>query len=306
MDTEATNDRDEPGRTSLTRRRFLLGVGGAVGIAGGGALYASSELDGDFGAYTAPDSFPTVTTRGRINAASTTTDGAEVATSTDSTDKSIETEGSWAFNDAEELFVFVHGFDTDDATARDQAYATAVGLDALRPAAVVAYSWTSDVDWGPAKEIADRNAKPLADWLVEWADEDGRPVHLLGYSLGARVCCETVRTLATNGRGDAVASVSLLGGAIPRDSVERDRHYGDAIHTLDASVANFHNGNDRVLGWIYRLSEQTRAVGQTGIRNRDAAPTGYTDVDVTDSVPDHYSYFQPEEGCLPAVVERIP
>jgi len=296
MDDEIANDRDESERTGLTRRRVLMGVGGAVGLAGGGALYVGSELDGDFGGYTAPDSFPTVTTRGRIDLE---------WTDTDSTEAVIQTEGSWAFGDAEELFVFVHGFDTDDDTARDQAYATAVGLDLLRPAAVVAYSWDSDVDWGEAKRMADRNAVLLADWLIEWADTDGRPVHLLGYSLGARVTCETLFVLTTVGRGDAVASASLLGGAVPHDSIERDTRYGEAIETLDVPVTNFHNGDDRVLGWIYRLSDRTHAVGETGLRNPDAAPAGYTDVDVTGSVPDHYSYFQPDEGCLPQIVEQI-
>jgi pimeloyl-ACP methyl ester carboxylesterase len=203
------------------------------------------------------------------------------------------------------LFVFVHGFDTDDDTARDQAYATQVGLESLRPRPVVTYSWDSDVDWGPAKEIADANAAPLADWLVGWADADGRPVHLIGYSLGARVIGETLRRLAESGQTDVVDSVSLLGGAIPHDSVEREGRYGEAIAALNGPVNNFHNQNDRVLGWVYRLSDSTRAVGQTGIRDSDATPTGYVDVDVTDLVDDHYSYFEPEEGCLPRVVEQL-
>jgi len=278
-------------RLTLTRRRVLLAGGGVAGLAGGGALYVTSALGGDFGDETAPETHPTITTRGRV--------------SPDSSNASPELEGSWD-DESEELFVFVHGFDTDDATARDQAYTTQVGLESLRPAPVAAYSWDSDVDWEPAKELADANAAALADWLVEWADEDGRPVHLIGYSLGARLCVETLEVLTDASQGEVVTSVSLLGGAVPDDSVELEGRYGETIETLEAPVSNFHSGNDRVLSWVYRLSDRTRAVGHHGIADPEAAPVGYTDVDVTDQVEDHFSYFQPEEGCLPQLVEELP
>ena len=280
-------------RFSLSRRRLLLAGGGAVGIAGGGVLYVTRALDGDYGDRTAPADQPTLSTRGQIDPESPDADASVV-----------EVEGTW--DDSDELFVFVHGFDTDDQAARDQAYTTEVGLDELRPAPVAAYSWDSDTDWEPAKTMADANAHALADWLVEWANEDGRPVHLLGYSLGARVCCETLDVLVGRQEGDAVASVSLLGGAVPHDSVEQDRRYGEAIGSVDAPVANFHSRNDRVLGWVYRASDRARAVGHDGIREAQAAPTGYTDVDVTEEVDDHFSYFQPGEGCLPQLVEQLP
>ena len=291
MDSETPADDTEGLRAKLTRRRLLLAGGGAVSLAGGGGLYVTRALGGDFGDETAPDDHPTVVTRGRVDS--------------ESTDTSPEIEGTWN-DESEELFVFVHGFDTDDPTARDQAYTTQVGLEALRPAPVVAYSWDSDVDWGPAKELADANAQVLADWLGEWAAEDGRPVHLVGYSLGARVCLETLRVLVDDGQAEVVDSVSLLGGAVPHDSVKQGDRYGEAIEASDAPVSNFHSDNDRVLSWVYRLSDRTRAVGQRGIANPEAAPDGYTDVDVTDSVDDHFSYFQPGEGCLPQVVDQLP
>lgn len=289
-----TDQSSESDSTGLTRRRLLAGAGAAVAAVGGGGLYVASELQGDFGDYSAPDSFPAVTTRGLVDPDA---ESAETPTA--------EPEGEWAFGEAEELFLFVHGFDTDDDTGRDQGYAMETGLESLRAAPVVTYSWDSDVEWGPAKAMADANAAPLADWLTGWADTDGRPVHVVGYSLGARVSCETLGVLADRGRTDAVASVSLLGGAIPNDSVQQDRRYGEAITAVDLPVTNFHNGDDRVLGWIYRLSDRTQAVGQTGIADSAAAPAGYEDVDVT-HVPDHYSYFQPEEGCLPQLVDRLP
>ena len=295
--SDHASDTDRP---RITRRRLLIAGGGAVGVLGAGGLYVTSELQGDFGDYTAPDSAPAVTTRGRVDPESSgaATESGETATAA--------VDGDLSLDGADELVLFVHGFGTDDPTARDQAYAMATGLEPLRPVPVVAYSWDSDLDWGPAKEMADANAAPLADWLTGWADTDGRPVHVVGYSLGARVTGKALRLLADQGRTDAVASVSLFGGAVPNETIGQDGRYGEAIQTLDAPVTNFHNADDRVLGWLYRLTDQTQAVGQTGLPESATAPAGYTDVNVTDSVTDHYSYFQPEEGCLPAFVDQLP
>ena len=290
MGSEKPDDDTAGLRAKFTRRRLLLAGGGAVGLAGGGGLYVTRALGGDFGDETAPDDHPTVTTRGLVEP--------------DSTDVSPAIEGTW--DDSDELFVFIHGFDTDDPTARDQAYTTQLGLGELRPAPVAAYSWDSDVDWEPAKALADANAQLLADWLGEWDSEDGRAVHLIGYSLGARLCLETLGVLTDDGQQGVVDSVSLLGGAVPHDSVEIGGRYGEAIAAVDAPVSNFHSSNDRVLSWAYRLSDRTRGVGHQGIADPEATPEGYTDVDVTDQVADHFSYFQPGEGCLPQVVDHLP
>jgi len=220
--------------------------------------------------------------------------------------------GSWEFGGADAVVLYVHGLGADAESARDQAYAARLGLEAASEASdgasalpVVGYSWSSNVDWGPAKRTADDNAAPLADWLTAWADDDGRPVHLLAHSLGARVTGAALRELADRGRTDVLASASLFGGAIPRDSVGTEGAYGAAVEALDAPVYNFHSRNDRVLGWVYRASDRTRAVGHGGVSAAATAPDGYADVDVTDLVADHYSYLEPDAGCLPRAVDRI-
>ena len=128
---------------------------------------------------------------------------------------------------------------------------------------------------------------------------------LFAHSLGARVTGATLRELADRGRTDVLASVSLFGGAIPNDSVVVDGRYGSAIAAVDVPVFNFHSQNDRVLGWVYRASDRTRAVGHRGLVSSTTAPAKYTDVEVTDLVADHYSYVEPEEGCLSRVVDRV-
>ncbi|MBP1921429.1 esterase/lipase superfamily enzyme [Halorubrum alkaliphilum] len=275
-----------------------MGGAAGLGLVGGGGLYASRALDGDYGDLRAPGTQPVLSTRGRIDA-----DG-----SSGSGTVSPSVEGSWEFDAADPAFLFVHGFSTGAEAARDQAYTAQVGIRELRPdeeASVVAYSWDSDVGWGDAKRTADANAEPLAGWLIDRADAGGGRVHLLGYSLGARVTGETLRVLDERGRDDVLGSVSLLGGAIPRVSAADDGRYGSAFGSIDAPVRNFHSRNDRVLGWVYRASDRTRAVGHDGLPDAAAAPAGYRDVDVTDLVGDHYSYFQPGEGCLPRVLDGI-
>ncbi|WP_053947044.1 DUF726 domain-containing protein [Halolamina sediminis] len=238
-----------------------------------------------------------VTTRDRLDAADPT-----------------ERVGSWEFEAADAVFLYVHGLGADAESARDQAYTVRLGLAAAMGAGaepdpdappVVGYSWASNADWGPAKRTADANAAPLADWLTAWTEDDGRPIHLFAHSLGARVTGAALRELADRGRTDALASVSLFGGAIPNDSVAADGRYGSAIAAVDAPVFNFHSRNDRVLGWVYRASDGTRAVGHGGLEASASAPAGYADIDVTDLVADHYSYIHPENGSLPRAVDRI-
>ncbi|WP_283404261.1 DUF726 domain-containing protein [Halorubrum sp. DM2] len=220
-----------------------------------------------------------------------------------------ERSGSWAFDGADRVVLYVHGLGADAVSARDQAHTAKLGLDEVLGAAdappVIGYSWASNVDWEPAKRAAADNAAPLADWLTAWADEDGRPVHLFAHSLGARVTGETLRELADRGRTDVLASASLFGGAIPDESVGSDGRYGPAIGALDAPLYNFHSRNDRVLGWVYRASDRTRAVGHGGLPDAATAPDGYANAEVTDLVGDHYSYLEPGEGCLPRAVDRI-
>lgn len=287
-----------------------------LALLGGGALYVQQGLQGDDGDYEAPDEFPVLSTRGVFD-----TEGS-VRPDADGTDP--EKRGDWSFADGSEdgdasadaepdadavadaLVVYVHGLNATKPDALNQAYTTQVALrDADVQHPVVGYSWDSDREWGPAKRTAEANGPALADWLVGWAEDDGRPVHVVGHSLGARVICEALRALADDGHDDALASVSLLGGAIPQDSVQTDGRYGAAIATATPRFANFYSGKDNVLGWIYRVSDGTDAVGHGGIADAERAPAGYEDVDVTDIVGDHYSYYEPGDGCASNIAAQM-
>lgn len=115
----------------------------------------------------------------------------------------------------------------------------------------------------------------------------------------------TLREFADRGRTDAVASVSLFGGAIPNEQCRGRRAIRVGYCGDRRSCFNFYSRNDRILGGVYRASDRTRAVGHGGLEASASAPASYTDVDVIDLVADHYSDAEPKEGCLPRVVGQI-
>jgi hypothetical protein len=135
------------------------------------------------------------------------------------------------------------------------------------------------------------------------------------------VICESLRELASNAESpnqgaenngsqeSVIASVALLGGAIPADSATREGQYGSAIETMAPTFANFYSRNDRVLSWLYRASDLTRAVGSRGVKHSGQMPDlpdgEYLDIDVTESVADHHSYFKSGDGCLSIVAEAV-
>jgi len=97
----------------------------------------------------------------------------------------------------------------------------------------------------------------------------------------------TLREFADRGRTDAVASVSLFGGAIPNDSVGGDGRYGSAIAAIDA-LFQLLQPERPDLGRCIGPRDRTRAVGHGGLEASASAPASYTDVDVIDLVADHY------------------
>jgi Uncharacterized protein conserved in bacteria len=244
-------------------------VAGAVLVVAAGIVgYVRVRLSGDSADRTAPPDFPALTSRETFG-----DDGVAHEPDGDSIE-SLSVEGEYP-EAADEVILFVHGFNTTDSEARDQGYTAQVGVESAAqtteaattlPLPVVVFSWDSDRSWDVAKEVADSNGVLLAKWLADRASH--QQVHLVGHSLGARVICESLRELASNvespdqgGENNAseesvIASVTLLGGAIPAASLARDGRYGSAIETVAPTFANFYSRNDRVLSWVYSRSRR--------------------------------------------------
>ncbi|WP_435363133.1 DUF726 domain-containing protein [Haloarchaeobius sp. DYHT-AS-18] len=288
-----TSDKD-----GLSRRSALKGLA-TTGLALGGlsGIAAAGGSDGD---YQAPADYPLISTRGHFD------DDGNLTSS--GTTYNYYGEGDWAkYTESwhDEIIVFVHGWNQDDSEDQDidGAYTCELALEQNGVSQTnVGYSWDSDRGWWTAVDIAKRNGPKLANWIANWNNNGGDPIRLIGHSLGAQVVASTLANLHAWGYYNAVETASLVGGAIPDQTVSTEDKYGDAIEYSSYSFGNFYNREDDVLDWAYSTAEWDTAVGEQGIQDGLAAPYNYQELDVTQQVPDHGSYYEPGDGCIPEVV----
>jgi esterase/lipase superfamily enzyme len=295
--------------TDANRRQFLK-TAGAVGIAGVTLGTGTAAAGGGAETLSAPDDYPRVSTRDHYEI----TWWGSVERADDESATSYDVRGDWSgLGSAGELLVFVHGWRSDDGSddAIDRAYTAGkaleeVGYDEFD----VAFSWDSDKGggldqgWYEGQEIANRNGSKLANFVTDWNDADGRPVRLVCHSLGAQVTLSALSVLDSWGRANAVRDVVMLGGAADNEACSVGGEYGDGIATAAEEVVNCHKTDDDVLQWAYSIGEFNSAVGETGVEG--TPPGNYRDVNVTDAVPDHYSYPELAEdgGCMDVVVDN--
>lgn len=284
----------------FTRRAFVGGVA-AVGLGSFGVGTAAAGDKGD-GGKSAPSDFPRVTTRGHFE--ENWYGGIELADGHTKYDYEFAGDFSGVFG-GEELLVFCHGWLNDEQGGLDTAYTGVTNLGLLGyDAPGIGYLWDSDtgvLEWGDGTEIAERNGPKLANFLYNLAQESpDTDVRLVAHSLGARVVLRALEVL--NGSGVGVESVSLLGGAADNDAVSTEGRYGADIEASTNRFDNFWKSDDGVLNNLYTTAEFDSACGEEGCEGPE--PANYTDVNV-DYVPDHYSYYYEDEGCLPAVYSRF-
>lgn len=287
-----------------SRRQFMrTTAGAAVGVAGLTATSGTAVAGGDNGSAEAPHDYPLVSTRDHYEIS--WWGSVQQADGHNAYDYDIE--GNWGkYDDAREIAMFVHGWNQDDGDDQDidSAYTCELSLDRNDYDAFnVGFSWDSDKGggldqgWYEATEIADRNGPKLANWV--WNTD--RPIRLVGHSLGARVVLSALETLDYWGATDAVRSATLLGGAADDQSVSTEERYGTAIESVTGQFDNYYKTDDQVLSWAYSLGEFDTAVGEQGIEDGKTPPSNYEDHDVTNTVPDHGSYYEPGDGCMPTV-----
>jgi pimeloyl-ACP methyl ester carboxylesterase len=284
------HDSSQHGAQNVSRRRFLGTA--ATAAAGAGLAVGTSGA-------AATDTYPRVTTRGHYDI----TWYGSVYLTDGHTAWDYDTAGDIPGVDSaapDELLVHVHGwmnepdsaiegFQTAEESYRNNGY----------DGAVIGFSWDSDSSvfgWWDSTEIAESNGLKLANFVNNYRQANpDTTIRLVCHSLGARVTLRCIEVLNANGITDAVQSVSLLGGAADNDAVSTGGRYGPDLASAVGQVDNYWKDGDDVLNWAYTTAEFDSAVGEEGCEGTE--PGNYQDHNV-DYVPDHYSYYEPGEGCI--------
>jgi esterase/lipase superfamily enzyme len=199
----------------------------------------------------------------------------------------------------QDLLIVVHGFNN---TAEKARYKFDIARESLKGAGfkgvIAGYSWDADTQSDPlamtgyheALHNATANGLALARFIVDYkAACPQTRVHLIGYSMGARVALEALHAMSEDMHlpRDVVplSSVHLVGASLQNSDVELGQRYGEAIQARCARLFNYYSPEDNKLGYYYPLKEGNRALGLTGILHKDRSPPNYFEIDARMELP---------------------
>ncbi|MBR5759023.1 MAG: DUF726 domain-containing protein [Thermoguttaceae bacterium] len=165
------------------------------------------------------------------------------------------------------------------------------------------FSWKSNASWDAARTYIDEQGPDeLAEFLRK--SNDLSSVALVGHSLGARLVARTLARLSKEPSKTSfwsrkplnrVSQAFLLGAAIDVD----DPDLPLAAKGVTAPLCNFFSQSDRVLGYLYRVSEQRTPIGLSGMAGScenyiDCAVTGREEswLDFTEKAASILAFFK--------------
>lgn len=207
-----------------------------------------------------------------------------------------------------DLLVVIHGFNNNENKA---LYKFDVAREGLATAgytgALAGFSWDADTQDDPlsatgfheGRANAVANGPKLARFVSDYRARCPRTrIHLLGYSMGARVALEALWAADNDpqlaGAGWRVDSVLLVGAAVDNEEVELGERYGAAIERRAGVVINYYSPRDEKLIRFFPLKEGDRALGQAGSEHPDRAPANYFERDVQAELFDYDSAGRPK------------
>ncbi len=199
----------------------------------------------------------------------------------------------------DDLLLVIHGFNN---TAEKAQYKFGIAAEALAQngyrGVVAGYSWDADTQRDPLAmtgyhaglRSAQANGAMLARFIADYRQRNPQTrVHLLGYSMGARVALEALLALAQDPQcaypGVAVCTVQLVGAAVENEDVELGQRFGDAIARCCGALYNYYSPEDNKLTYYFPLKEGDRALGRTDIEHPERKPQNYNGVNVTFELP---------------------
>ncbi len=171
---------------------------------------------------------------------------------------------------------------------------------------VIGFTWDSGdltVEWDASKKIARMNGAKLAQFTYDYKEKNpDTKIRLISNSLASIIVLEALKVLHNSGVEDIIDTVSLLGAASPSRSVAVDGRYGAAISKVAGEVHNYWIENDGTLNQYYNMAEDEEALGGRGAIG--VTPSNYFDHNV-EHVPDHFSYYRKNKGCIPDVLSEF-
>ncbi|KAF1816804.1 DUF726-domain-containing protein [Eremomyces bilateralis CBS 781.70] len=150
-----------------------------------------------------------------------------------------------------------------------------------------------DNPFSVGKARADKAGKVLAKALLAKVQGE-RPVTLIGYSLGARLIYACLLELATQNAFGIIENVVLIGSPVPGSSGP----WTNIRAIVTGRVVNVYNGDDLILGFLYRAS--SIQFGVAGLQPVKYVH-GVENFDVCDIVDGHASY----QSKIGKILEKI-
>lgn len=162
--------------------------------------------------------------------------------------------------DAEELTVYVHGWNVEVsgalAQARDNSYVlryAGQGWDHTdSDKEYVCFQWdSSDKPYPPyfdeTVDLGQKSGHALAQFVADYRCRSGTDptVRLIGHSMGSHVVCTALREL--DDRGITIDNAAVLAGSVDPDDVACGTGYGRGIAQGCESFDNYRNRGDDVL-----------------------------------------------------------
>lgn len=155
-------------------------------------------------------------------------------------------------------------------------------MAATWPLSFLKFSKVLDNPFSIAKSRADKAGAILADAVINKAQGE-RPVSLVGYSLGGRVICSCLKTLAERKAFGLIDSVVVMGAPIPSDAQD----WKMMRSVVMGRLINVYSDKDYILGFLYRTSSiQFGVAGLEAVESVD----GVENLDVSASVTGHLRY----------------
>ena len=151
-----------------------------------------------------------------------------------------------------------------------------------------------DNPWSNALDRARQAGEVLAEVLIQ-RYVGVRPISLIGFSLGARVCFYTLVALAKRKSFGVIQDCYLMGATVTASR----KTWREIRGVVSGRFVNAYARNDWVLGYLYRATTgglQTVA----GLRPVEFVPD-LENVDVTDLLAGHMSY----RSLMPVLLKEL-